>query len=35
MIELLYVQANFATYNSVFQFLAGVKRSLWALQSIR
>jgi len=28
-------QANFATYNSVFQFLAGVKRSLWALQSIR
>ena len=29
------VETNFATYNSVFQFLAGVKRSLWALQSIR
>jgi len=28
-------QANLATYNAVFQFLAGVKRSLWALQAIR
>ena len=34
-LTLVLTQANLATYSAVFQFLAGVKRSLWALQAIR
>ena len=34
-LTLVLTRANLATYNAVFQFLASVKRSLWALQAIR
>ena len=34
-LNLVLTRQNLATYSSVFLFLAGVKRSLWALQSIR
>jgi len=34
-LTILLSQANLDTYNKIFVFLAGVKRSLWSLQSVR
>jgi gamma-tubulin complex component 5 len=34
-LALVFTRVNIDTYNKVFLFLAGVKRSLWALESIR
>ena len=34
-LTILLSQSNLETYNKVFIFLAGVKRSLWSLQSVR
>ena len=34
-LTIILTQDNLVTYNKVFTFLAGVKRSLWALQSVR